>query len=194
MSLSDRPTKRPEPLCNTVTFVRCSFYHLKTSLPPRLHPSEMILDNKDMAEIDAAAIARLSLHNPHDFSVQHSQTLHRFALVQEWKISNGSKVVEIGCGQGDCTTVIASAVGEEGSVVAIDPADSSYGMNFRFLLPCVSVQRKKHKLIYSRCPIYSRRCAEPYFKRPIGKANYLGTTIATGVSLITEFSLPTFGK
>ncbi|KAI1121032.1 hypothetical protein F5Y10DRAFT_110036 [Nemania abortiva] len=78
-------------------------------------------------ELDAASIARVSLHDPNCFSIQHSQTLHRLVLLQHWNITAGSRVLELGCGQGDCTTVLASAVGEQGSVVAVDPADLDYG-------------------------------------------------------------------
>jgi len=83
------------------------------------------------AELDAAYIARLSLHDPRNFSIQHAQTLHRIRLLQQWNISYGSRVLELGCGQGDCTTVLACAVGEQGSVVAVDPADLGYGKSFR---------------------------------------------------------------
>lgn len=76
---------------------------------------------------DAASIARLSLHDPTHFSIQHSQTIHRLALLQHWSIPTGSKVLELGCGQGDCTTVLACAVGEQGRVTAVDPADLDYG-------------------------------------------------------------------
>ncbi|KAI1342686.1 S-adenosyl-L-methionine-dependent methyltransferase [Xylariaceae sp. FL0016] len=79
------------------------------------------------AHLDAALIARLSLHDPSNFHIQHSQTIHRLELLQHWNIPTGSSVLEVGCGQGDCTTVLASAVGEQGNVVAIDPADSNYG-------------------------------------------------------------------
>jgi 2-polyprenyl-3-methyl-5-hydroxy-6-metoxy-1,4-benzoquinol methylase len=79
------------------------------------------------AQLDSASIASLSLHNPKHFNVQHSQTVHRLVLLQHWNISAGSKVLELGCGQGDCTTVLASAVGDEGNVVAVDPADLDYG-------------------------------------------------------------------
>jgi predicted methyltransferase len=78
-------------------------------------------------DLDAAAIARLSLHEPVHFGVQHAQTLHRLELLKHWNISTGSKVLELGCGQGDCTTVLANAVGEQGSVVAVDPAELDYG-------------------------------------------------------------------
>ena len=78
-------------------------------------------------QLDAASIARLSLHDPTHFSIQHSQTIHRLVLLQHWNIPTDSKVLELGCGQGDCTTVLANAVGEQGRVVAVDPADLDYG-------------------------------------------------------------------
>ncbi|KAH0381452.1 S-adenosyl-L-methionine-dependent methyltransferase, partial [Aureobasidium melanogenum] len=79
------------------------------------------------AQLDPEAIARLSLHDPNHFSIQHAQTLHRLVLLQHWNIPTSSKVLELGCGQGDCTTVLASAVGQHGEVVAVDPADLNYG-------------------------------------------------------------------
>ncbi|EQB49804.1 SAM-dependent methyltransferase [Colletotrichum gloeosporioides Cg-14] len=81
-------------------------------------------------QLDAASIARVSLHDAKYFNIQHSQTIHRLALLQHWNIPAGSRVLELGCGQGDCTTVIASAVGEEGAVVAVDPAELDYGRSF----------------------------------------------------------------
>ncbi|KAF2994787.1 hypothetical protein E8E13_000583 [Curvularia kusanoi] len=78
-------------------------------------------------QLDADSIARLSLHDSRRFGIQHAQTLHRLVLLERWSMPAGSKVLELGCGQGDCTTVIASVVGEKGSVVAVDPADLSYG-------------------------------------------------------------------
>lgn len=80
--------------------------------------------------LDAASLAELSLHDPKHFEVQHSQTIHRLVLLELWNISAGSKVLELGCGQGDCTTALADAVGEQGKVVAVDPADLDYGAPF----------------------------------------------------------------
>ena len=81
-------------------------------------------------QLDTESIARLSLHDLTNFGIQHSQTLHRLAILQHWRISTGSKVLELGCGQGDCTTVLASAVGEQCKVVAVDPAELDYGTFF----------------------------------------------------------------
>ncbi|KAJ5109184.1 hypothetical protein N7456_005859 [Penicillium angulare] len=55
------------------------------------------------------------------------QVEHRLALLRSWKIPQGSKVLEIGCGQGDCTLLLADLVGENGHVTAIDPASLDYG-------------------------------------------------------------------
>ncbi|MFG2974490.1 methyltransferase domain-containing protein [Streptomyces sp. NPDC048331] len=63
----------------------------------------------------------------HSPDVQLSQTRHRAALVASWHIAPGSTVLEVGCGQGDMTAVLAEAVGPEGRVVAVDVAPPSYG-------------------------------------------------------------------
>lgn len=47
--------------------------------------------------------------------------------MQFWGISPGSHVLEIGCGQGDTTVVLADAVGKEGHVDALDPGSLDYG-------------------------------------------------------------------
>lgn len=78
-------------------------------------------------QLDPAFIARVSLHDPTHFSIQNSQTLHRLVLLQHWNIRTDSKVLELGCGQGDCTTVLTYAVGKQGRVVAVDPAGLDYG-------------------------------------------------------------------
>ena len=79
------------------------------------------------AQVDAAAIARLSLHDPRNFSLQYHQTQHRLSLIEQWAIDAGSKVLELGCGQGDCTTALAAVTGDDGTVVAVDPAEPTYG-------------------------------------------------------------------
>jgi len=83
--------------------------------------------SKMATQTDVDSIARCSLHDPTHFSIQQSQTLHRLLLTQQWSIPAGSKLLELGCGQGDCTAVLAHSVGEQGNVVAVDPAELSYG-------------------------------------------------------------------
>jgi ubiquinone/menaquinone biosynthesis C-methylase UbiE len=71
---------------------------------------------------DVINIAKLSDGSSSEYQIQH-----RVDLFREWNIPVGSKVLEIGCGQGDCTMVIGYIVGDEGHVTAIDPAPLSYG-------------------------------------------------------------------
>lgn len=84
-------------------------------------------------------IAKLSLHDPKHFYIQHGQTAHRLQLLQHWDIQLGSDVIELGCGQGDCTTVLAHAVGEQGTVVAVDPAELSYGVLSHSLVTVINI-------------------------------------------------------
>ena len=60
---------------------------------------------------------------------------HRVRIVKSWNILPGSRVLEIGPGQGDCTVVLATAVGESGHVDAVDPAPLSYGTPYLFPFP-----------------------------------------------------------
>ena len=60
-------------------------------------------------------------------TIQRTQLTHRIELVKTFQIKKGMKVLEIGCGQGDTTVVLADAVGETGHVVAIDIASTEYG-------------------------------------------------------------------
>ena len=59
--------------------------------------------------------------------IQQIQTEHRLKLVAFWGIKEGSRVLEIGCGQGDTTAALAYIVGDEGFVHGIDIASSDYG-------------------------------------------------------------------
>ncbi|MEK5522827.1 SAM-dependent methyltransferase [Heyndrickxia sporothermodurans] len=59
--------------------------------------------------------------------IQRIQTKHRMKLVEFWEIEKGDKVLEIGCGQGDTTAVLAYYVGESGLVQGVDIGSESYG-------------------------------------------------------------------
>jgi len=56
-----------------------------------------------------------------------AQTRFRMGLVEGWGIPAGAKVLEIGCGQGDMTVVLADAVGTNGHVTAVDIGPRHYG-------------------------------------------------------------------
>ncbi|MDL2319069.1 methyltransferase domain-containing protein [Eubacteriales bacterium OttesenSCG-928-A19] len=59
--------------------------------------------------------------------IQRNQTKHRMKLADIWGIPEGARVLEIGCGQGDTTAVLAHLVGENGFVHGIDIASADYG-------------------------------------------------------------------
>jgi len=59
--------------------------------------------------------------------VQLVQTGMRKKVVDAWGIQPGSRILEIGCGQGDLTAVLAHACGPEGRVEAFDIAPPGYG-------------------------------------------------------------------
>ena len=85
-----------------------------------------------MINIDIA-VERImqALRLPHEMEdIQRFQTAHRLKLADIWQIAPGSRVLEIGCGQGDTTAVLAEAVGENGFVHAIDIASGDYGAPF----------------------------------------------------------------
>lgn len=65
--------------------------------------------------------------NENNSNIQRVQTEHRLKLSEFWGIKKGSRVLEIGCGQGDTTAVLAYLVGEEGLVHGVDIASPSYG-------------------------------------------------------------------
>ncbi|EGX91820.1 SAM-dependent methyltransferase [Cordyceps militaris CM01] len=76
----------------------------------------------------AESIARYS-PTPNDTALQIEkvQVEHRLQLINAWRIPPGSTILEIGCGQGTCTTVLATAAGPNGHVDAVDPGPPDYG-------------------------------------------------------------------
>lgn len=77
--------------------------------------------------MDSDHIAALMLAHAHAPAAQEAQTRFRRQLVTLWGIESGARVLEIGCGQGDTTAVLAATVGPHGRVVAVDPAPAAYG-------------------------------------------------------------------
>ncbi|KAL7938589.1 S-adenosyl-L-methionine-dependent methyltransferase [Trichoderma chlorosporum] len=78
----------------------------------------------------AATIAKYHIIAPDvkgHLELEISQAEHRVNLVNVWKIAPGSRVLEIGCGQGTTTAVLAEAVGPTGHVDAVDPGRPDYG-------------------------------------------------------------------
>jgi predicted methyltransferase len=85
---------------------------------------------------DVESVAQLTLHHPAHKAIPVSQTKHRFEILSRWNIPSGSRVLELGCGQGDCTAVLAHIVGPTGHVTAVDPGPiNTYGkQGYRLVL------------------------------------------------------------
>jgi SAM-dependent methyltransferase len=77
--------------------------------------------------MDVDAIVQAMATGAADPAMQRVQTRFRAGLVSGWDIRPGDRVLEVGCGQGDMTAVLADAVGPHGRVTAVDVADPSYG-------------------------------------------------------------------
>lgn len=56
-----------------------------------------------------------------------AQARYREALAAGWEIPPGARILEIACGQGDMSAVLARAVGPRGHVTAVDIASPDYG-------------------------------------------------------------------
>ena len=78
----------------------------------------------------AEKIVEYSTHPTDHPEIEAEQALHRLQLVNNWPIHPGTRVLEIGCGQGNCTAVLAYTIGTTGHVDAIDPAPGDYGQPF----------------------------------------------------------------
>ncbi|KAI0338388.1 S-adenosyl-L-methionine-dependent methyltransferase [Trametopsis cervina] len=89
-------------------------------------------DSSQEVALEATALAALypSLSEKHRDVVALPQMQHRIDLVKYWGIRSNDNVLEIGCGQGDCTVALAAAVGSAGHVTAVDPASLDYGNPF----------------------------------------------------------------
>ena len=83
-----------------------------------------------LALAQAEQIASYSIQDPQHPEIEIAQVKHRIHLVNVWDIQPGSRILEIGCGQGTCTAVLAEAVGPDGHVDAVDPAPADYGAPF----------------------------------------------------------------
>lgn len=68
------------------------------------------------------------LHAPSSQAIEvTSRFLHRLKLCKEWAIPDGARLLDIGCGQGESTVVLAAQVGPGGLVTGVDTAPSGYG-------------------------------------------------------------------
>ncbi|KAF2664748.1 hypothetical protein BT63DRAFT_429486 [Microthyrium microscopicum] len=86
-----------------------------------------------LTKADIPRLASYSLAPDDHPDVDCAQMEHRINLLQQWSIPSSSRVLEFGCGQGLCTTVLAANAQLAGSdekpghIDAVDPAPLTYG-------------------------------------------------------------------
>ena len=93
--------------------------------------------------LSADKIASYAIRGPNpspiSLAIEHSQAVHRINLINAWApaIGPGTRVLELGCGQGTCTQALAEAVSSpdndptsSGHITAIDPGAPDYGAPF----------------------------------------------------------------
>jgi ubiquinone/menaquinone biosynthesis C-methylase UbiE len=59
--------------------------------------------------------------------VPEAQRRYRKQISESWNLIPGSRVLEIGCGQGEMSEELANSLGPEGRIVALDIARPDYG-------------------------------------------------------------------
>lgn len=64
---------------------------------------------------------------PEQRAVQLVQTAFKRRVADFWQLPPGARILEVGCGQGDMTAVLAAAIGPEGHVTGVDIAEPGYG-------------------------------------------------------------------
>ncbi|KAH8176496.1 methyltransferase domain-containing protein [Sarocladium implicatum] len=89
----------------------------------------------DFTPIPISEAERIARHAiipkvPNGLDIEVAQVEHRIEIINSWRIKPGSRVLEVGCGQGTCTTVLAEFVGPNGHVDAFDNASLDYGAPF----------------------------------------------------------------
>ncbi|KAK3372334.1 hypothetical protein B0H63DRAFT_292384 [Podospora didyma] len=97
------------------------------------HSPSALLSLSSASKIASYNVQPASGPNPISSAIELSQATHRINLVNAWGVIHpGSRILELGCGQGTCTAVLAEAVSQVGGgqVDAVDPAPLDYGMPF----------------------------------------------------------------
>lgn len=93
-----------------------------------LHPSPLLTRMAPTkTEESLGAILPCYLHGRSARPAVEARLLHRLNVSQAWSIPRGARLLDIGCGQGESTLVLATAVGPGGSVVGVDNAPADYG-------------------------------------------------------------------
>ncbi|KAI7285879.1 hypothetical protein KC343_g677 [Hortaea werneckii] len=88
-------------------------------------------DESGPSPINMDRLVSSYLHSPKARSdIVLPQFTHRMALAQNWQMLPGSRILDIGCGQGESSLVLAELLGPDGHVTGIDTASHDYGSPF----------------------------------------------------------------
>lgn len=99
------------------------FSHIVLEYFPKMSANEDILDT----------LSTCFLHNGTGRDKTLDSTFsHRIQLCRAWGVGDEAplQVLDVGCGQGESTAVLACFVGKTGHVTGLDPAEPSYGAPF----------------------------------------------------------------
>jgi hypothetical protein len=124
------------------------------------------------APLDAKAIAQTTCYSTDGDSgwkVAYGQTRHRIEIISHFNIQPGSNVLEVGCGQGDFTVVLAAVVGKNGHVTAVDPASLDYGTPTFPDNPWLWML-----IVCNREPIHARASPKSHIKGGIWAPHHMG--------------------
>ncbi|KAI8628629.1 S-adenosyl-L-methionine-dependent methyltransferase [Xylariaceae sp. FL1651] len=86
--------------------------------------------SKGIPIASAPKVASYYIQRPGHPEIEIAQVEHRIRLINLWNIEPGAHVLELGCGQGLTTAVLAESVGPSGHIDAVDPAALDYGAPF----------------------------------------------------------------
>ncbi|RMY71092.1 hypothetical protein D0863_05380 [Hortaea werneckii] len=94
----------------------------------------MTSTRKDETDLLSPCMDRLVsgyLHSPKARSdIILPQFTHRLSLARAWQIPPDSRVLDIGCGQGESSLVLAEVVGPDGHITGVDTGPHDYGSPF----------------------------------------------------------------
>lgn len=124
--------------------------------------------NQDSASEEAKIRTILDCF-PHDQSLEDLVLIprfrQRFSILSEWSIPPGSKILDIGCGQGDSTLVLALGLGPDCHITGIDTAPDDYGTPR-------TVSESQGEILKSvlgdRVSFYNQTDAATFFQSPAG--------------------------
>jgi len=92
-----------------------------------LGSSRAVIDSMQMDSQARHCLEEAFNHLKYEDEEKTLQLRHRTTLVNMWAPGTGSRVLEVGCGQGETTIVLAAVVGALGQVLAVDNAPAEYG-------------------------------------------------------------------